>query len=73
MEEYTFAAADRGDLFDGKSHARYIVSPHDRNDGSIRTNRFLQQMEVKRAIRFNRKKADFKTALLKILAEINIG
>ncbi len=72
MAKHSFAAADRGDFLDGEDHARLIVRPHDRHDGSIRTDALIEQMKVQRTIRIDRQESDLAAPLLQKLAIIDV-
>jgi hypothetical protein len=72
VEDDAFALANCSGLFDREQHASLVVRPHDRRDGCVRSDRFFEEMQIERAVRFNRQKRDFAALLLQKLAEVDI-
>src|SRR5947208_87389 len=73
MKKHSLAPAKSGDLFHRKNDSSLIVRPHDRDDGGIRTNRLIQQMQIKRAIRVHWQKGHLMAVLLQELAVVDVS
>ncbi len=64
---------DGGDLFDGENHAGFVVGPHDGDDCGIGADRLVEQVQIQRAVRFDRKIGHVVTSALEEFAKIEVG
>src|SRR5256885_1525131 len=72
MKKCAFAAANGRNFLNGKYYAGFVIGPHDGSDGGVGTNGFFEQVEVERAVGFDRQESYRVTLLLKKIAELHV-
>ena len=73
VEQHAVAAADRCKLLNRKQHAGLVIRPHDGNNAGVRADGCLQIADVNATVEVNRQERHLVTALLELVAKLDVG
>ena len=73
VKQHVVAAADCREFLNRKQHSGLVIRPHDGDDRGVGPDGRLQIAEVDAAVEVNRQERRLVTALLELVAKLDVG